>query len=73
MKKLDEGVNEIMAMIHSINSYGIAEIVSHKDNNHVIAKYQGKRCTAIFNIFRGCYYVDDIYGVLPDGYTPDGY
>lgn len=73
MKDSNEVVNEVTAVIHSIGSYGTAKIISHRDNNHVIAEYQGKRCTAVFNIFRGSYYVDDICGLLADGYIPYGY
>lgn len=68
-----EESREVRAVIHSMNSFGVAKIISHKDNNHVIAMYQGKRCTAVFNVFNGYYYVDDIDGLLPDGYIPDGY
>ncbi len=44
-------------------------IIEHKDNNHDIAEYKGQRCTAIFNPFAGMYYVDDVYGVLPNQNT----
>lgn len=39
-----------------------AEIIEHKDNNNVIAIYNGVKCTAIFNPFAGMYFVDDVYG-----------
>lgn len=54
------------AMIHSLNAQDEAIILHDKNNNDVIAEYSGKRCTAVFNPFVGLYYVDDIYGVLPD-------
>lgn len=54
------------AMIHSLNAQGEATILHEKNNNDVIAEYNGKRCTAVFNPFVGLYYVDDIYGILPD-------
>lgn len=54
------------AMIHSLNAQGEVTILHEKNNNDVIADYNGKRCTAVFNPFVGLYYVDDIYGVLPD-------
>ena len=36
-----------------------------KGDNDIIVEYDGKKCTAIYNIFAG-YYVDDIYGVIED-------
>lgn len=54
------------AMIHSLNAQGEAKILHEKNNNDVIAEYNGKRCTAVYNPFVGLYYVDDIYGVLTD-------
>lgn len=39
-------------------------IITHTDNNHVIAEYGGARYTAIFNPFCCMYYVDDVYGKL---------
>ncbi len=53
------------AMIHSLKTQDEATIVSHTDNNNVVAEYKGQRYTAIFNVFNGLYYVDDIYGNLP--------
>lgn len=55
------------AMIHSLGQPAEVEIVLEQGNNNkVIAKYNGTYCTAIYNIFVGMYYVDDIYGVLND-------
>ena len=46
---------------------GIEEAASEAtDNNHCLARYDGKLCTAIFNPFSGYYYVDDVYGVLEE-------
>lgn len=55
---------KILAMVHSLNDLAEVEIIEHKDNNNVIALYNGKKCTGIFNVFVGRYYVDDIYGVI---------
>ncbi len=52
------------AMVHSLKDLAEVEIIEHKDNNNVTAIYGTKLCTAIFNVFTGLYYVDDIYGVL---------
>ena len=46
---------------------GEAEILKQIGNNLHLAEYDGVRCTAIFNIFTGRYYVDDVYGILGDG------
>jgi len=54
------------AMVHSLKAQDDVTILHEKGNNDVIAEYKGIRCTAIFNPFAGMFYVDDIYGVLPD-------
>ena len=54
------------AMVHSLQAQDEVTILHENGLNDVIAEYKGKRCTAIFNIFVGLFYVDDIYGVLPD-------
>ena len=54
------------AMIHSLKSTDEATILHEVDNNDVVAEYRGIRCSAIYNPFVGLFYVDDIYGVLPD-------
>ena len=33
------------------------------DNDYIV-DYNGIKCHAIFNFFTGCYYADDIYGVV---------
>jgi len=55
-----------MAMIHSLKSQDEVTILHNKSNNDVVAEYNGRRYTAIFNPFVGLFYVDDIYGKLPD-------
>ena len=62
-----------MAYVHSLKDkkndrhvLGEALILEHKDNNNVIAEYNGVKCSAIFNVFVGRYYVDDIYGVISE-------
>lgn len=55
---------KVKAMVHSLNSLAEVTIISEKDNNHVIAEYNGQKCTAVNNPFSGYYYVDDIYGVI---------
>lgn len=56
---------KVMAHIHSLNGeMKEVTIISHKDNNNVIAEYDGHKYTAIFNIFVSAYYVDDKYGLI---------
>jgi hypothetical protein len=54
------------AVVHSLKDRDEVIILHEKNNNDVIAEYKGTRCTAIYNPFVGMFYVDDIYGVLPD-------
>lgn len=53
------------AVVHSLKTKAEVTIISHTDNNNVVAEYQGQRYTAIYNVFSSLYYVDDIYGKLP--------
>jgi len=57
---------KIRAMVHSLKAQDEVTILHEKSNNDVIAEYNGQRCTAIFNPFVCLFYVDDVYGVLPD-------
>lgn len=52
------------AMIHSLKEIREVEILADLGGNQFYARYNGQVCTAIFNIFRNCFYVDDIYGVV---------
>jgi len=62
-----------MAYIHSLkdkktdtNHLGEVEILEVKDNNNVIAEYNGVKCRAIFNYYVNRYFVDDLYGIIKD-------
>lgn len=59
------------AIVHSLQDAAMVEIVEHTDNNHCLARYKGKLCTAIFNPFSGYYYVDDVYGVIEESASDD--
>ena len=53
--------------IHSLKKDGqgelaLATIIEKIGDNLYLADYNGVKCTAIFNIFVGRYYVDDVYG-----------
>lgn len=54
------------ASVHSLNEVVDVVILHYKNNNDVLAEYNGKRCTAIYNPFVELFYVDDIYGILQD-------
>ncbi len=54
------------AMVHSLKAQDDVSILHENGSNDVVAEYKGIRCTAIFNPFVGMFYVDDIYGILPD-------
>jgi len=57
------------AMIHSLKETDEATILHEINNNDVVAEYKGIRYTAIYNPFVCLYYVDNLYGELPDQYT----
>lgn len=52
------------AVVHTLNDFDEVTIISHKDNKNVVAEYEGQLYTAIFNVFNGLYYVDDLYGKI---------
>lgn len=62
---------KVQAYIHSLKDHehnrhvmGEAEIIRCIGDNLYLAKVNGIRCAAIFNIFTGAYYVDDVDGVV---------
>jgi len=64
---------KLLAYIHSLKDktndchvLGEAEILRSLGDNQYLAEYNGVKCTAIYNIFTGCYYVDDVFGVFKD-------
>ena len=58
-------MRKIQARIHSLGgSFDEVTIISEKSDNDIIVDYNGVRCTAIYNVFAGCYYVDDVYGIV---------
>ena len=54
------------AIIHSLKKQDEVTILHENGSNDVVAEYKGARYTAIFNGFSGMYYVDDLYGMLPN-------
>lgn len=59
------------AMVHSLNALDTVTILRKRDNNHVLAEYKGQKCTAVDNPFSGYFYVDDVYGVFPEGMSDE--
>ncbi len=57
---------QVEAMIHSLNSLDTVTIVEYNSDSKIIAEYNGHRYNAIYNMFTGLYYVDDLYGHRPD-------
>ena len=64
---------QVKAYIHSLKDkendrhvLGEATIIKSIGDNLYLAEYNGVKCTAIYNFFTGCYYVDDVYGVVKD-------
>lgn len=59
-------MNKVQAHIHSLGGkFDEVTILEYKGDNNIIVEYNGKKCTAIYNIFAG-YYVDDIYGIMEE-------
>lgn len=59
-------MNKVQAHIYSLDGkFAEVTILQYNGDNDIIVEYNGKKCTAIYNIFAG-YYVDDIYGVIKD-------
>ena len=56
---------KVNAHIHSLNGQlAEVEIIDKTGDNEFVAVYNGKKYSAIFNIFNCTYYVDDIYGII---------
>lgn len=57
----------VKAKIHSLDGqFAQVKILSDNGDNNIIVEYNGKKCTAIYNVFAGAYFVDDIYGIIKD-------
>ena len=57
----------VKAMVHSKQSVeDITVLEKTGDNKYTVLTKDGTKCTAIFNVFTGLYYADDIYGVITD-------
>ena len=63
-----EYITKCKCVIHSLNkdgqgNFAEATIIEQIGDNLYLADYNGVKCTAIFNVFTGYYYVDDLYGI----------
>ncbi len=62
---------KVEAFIHSLKDHtndrhvlGEAEIIRNIVDKLYLAGYRDVQCTAIFNLFAGRYFVDDVYGIV---------
>ena len=59
---------KVRAMVMSTNTVQEVDLINKTgDNTYLVLTSQGVLCNAIFNVFRGLYYADDIYGVVKNG------
>lgn len=65
--KVEAYIHSLKDHVHDRHVLGEAEILQQIGDNLYLAEYNGIRCTAIFNIFTGRYYVDDVYGIVNTG------
>jgi hypothetical protein len=61
-------IEKCECVIHSLGG-GLAEatILKRTGDNQYIAQYGDVKCAAIYNLFAGRYYCDDVYGVISRG------
>ena len=65
-KELTNQTHKRKTMIHTLKNIDEVTILHENGASDVVAEYKGVRYTAIFNGFVCSYYVDDLYGKLPD-------
>ena len=66
---MSDYIDKCKCYVHSLkkdgeNNLAEATIIKKIGDNIYLADYNGVKCTAIFNIFVGRYYVDDVYGLV---------
>lgn len=64
---MENYIDKCECHIHSLDG-GLAEatILKKTGDNQYIAQYGDVKCTAIYNVFVGRYYVDDKYGIIKE-------
>lgn len=55
---------ETTAMIHSLNRKAAVVILNKVGDNQYRTAYRGLLCSAIYNPFTDCFYVDEKFGVI---------
>ncbi len=70
--KVEAYIHSLKDMEHDRNVLGEAEIIESIGDNLYLAEVNGVHCTAIFNPFAGCYFVDDVYGIVDARKYTDG-
>lgn len=61
--KVEAYIHSLKDHVHNCHMLGEAEIIKSIGDNLYLAEYRGIRCTAIYNLFVGRYFVDDVYGI----------
>ena len=64
-------IDKCQCYVHSLkkdgqNNLAEATIIKRLGDNDYLADYNGVKCHAIFNLFSGHHYVDDLYGVIKE-------
>ena len=59
-------INSLKDKTNDRHVLGEATIIKSIGDNLYLADYNCVKCTAIFNFFTGHYFVDDVYGLLPE-------
>lgn len=67
MKRYAEPI-KVKGMVHSHKKEGPKDvlILGEFGENQYVAEYNSVKCTAIWNVFNGLYYLDDVYGIIHD-------
>ncbi len=64
-RELDEARTILQNRLYQETGKSVAvEILADLGGNQFYARYNGQVCTAIYNFFTGCFYVDDLYGIV---------
>jgi len=65
--ELYEGTIRTEGVVHSLGGrLDQVEILGKLNDEQYVGRYNGVVCTAILNVFNYHFYLDDIYGILPD-------
>lgn len=58
---------KVKAMIHSLNTLREVTIIDYSSDSNIIAEYNGKKYSTIYNCFSNLFYLDDKYGEIKQG------